>query len=202
MELTSTAFRPLQPAEAGQFASRQYYGGSTRAPRTKRMPALGACVSCRERKSKCDGDRPVCKCCVQRETHCLYELGVNESLSDARRRKNEQIQNELEGLRHLYTSLRSCPMHEALEILHRVRLSPSDTLNQDCLTGLPRPLVQASPYHTQPADPLLTTQEPDTWQPAACHPSQAAKQLGRDTSPFNKPPTHCTLAPNAIVPVR
>ncbi|KAF1923469.1 uncharacterized protein M421DRAFT_425841 [Didymella exigua CBS 183.55] len=152
MESTLTAFRALQPASAAYLASRQQcYHSPIKTPRAKRRPALGACVACRERKSRCDGHRPVCECCVQRDTPCVYELGVNETPSDARRRKKEEMQTELDGLRHLYNSLRSCPEHEAFEILHWVRLSPSDTLTLDCSAGLPHPLAQPHPHHALPA---------------------------------------------------
>ncbi|KAF2125451.1 hypothetical protein P153DRAFT_348622 [Dothidotthia symphoricarpi CBS 119687] len=92
----------------------------------KRTVTLGACVACRKRKSKCDGSRPVCTCCAQKDTECVYELGPNEKPSQAMKRKNEEMQGELLNLRQLYDFLRLRPEHEAQEILRRIRANPPD----------------------------------------------------------------------------
>lgn len=92
----------------------------------KRTVTLGACVACRKRKSKCDGSRPVCTCCSQKDTQCIYELGPNEKPSQAMKRKNEEMQGELSNLRQLYDFLRLRPEHEAFEILRRIRSNSPD----------------------------------------------------------------------------
>ena len=179
-----TAFRPLQPATADCIESRQHWRCPTTASKLKRRTTLGACVACRERKSKCDGNRPVCKSCAQRETDCLYELAPGERPSDARKRKNEQHQSELLGLRHLYDSLRSCPEHKALEILHQIRVSPSDTPVLDCLSGLPRPIAQACPSNAQHTKLRLTTQKAGPSQFAALPSFHSAEGSSRDERHF------------------
>lgn len=109
----------------------------------KRTVTLGACIACRKRKSKvspaltpsvihthtqqCDGSRPICTCCAQKDTECIYELGPNEKPSQAMKRKNEEMQGELSNLRQLYDFLRLRPEQEALEILRRIRNNPSET---------------------------------------------------------------------------
>jgi hypothetical protein len=113
-------FRPLQPAPMDQDAPPpQARPILTQKP--KRTVTLGACVACRKRKSKCDGNRPICTCCVQKDTTCVYELGPNEKPSQAMKRKNEEMQGELSNLRQLYDFLRLRPEHEAMEILKRIR---------------------------------------------------------------------------------
>ncbi|KAF1847944.1 uncharacterized protein K460DRAFT_279354 [Cucurbitaria berberidis CBS 394.84] len=97
------------------------------AQKPKRTVTLGACVACRKRKSKCDGSRPVCTCCVQKVTSCVYELGPNEKPSQAMKRKNEEMQGELSNLRQLYDFLRLRPEQEAMEIMRRIRANPPDT---------------------------------------------------------------------------
>ena len=92
----------------------------------KRTVTLGACVACRKRKSKCDGRRPMCSCCSQKETGCVYELGPNEKPSQAMKRKNEEMQGELSNLRQLYDFLRLRPEQEAMEILRRIRDNPPE----------------------------------------------------------------------------
>ncbi|KAF2191960.1 hypothetical protein K469DRAFT_555285 [Zopfia rhizophila CBS 207.26] len=124
-----TSFRPLQPAPLDQKQQQQPQPQSrpllTQKP--KRTVTLGACVACRKRKSKCDGTRPVCTCCSQKDTECVYELGPNEKPSQAMKRKNEEMQGELSNLRQLYDFMRMKPEQEAQEILRRIRANPPGT---------------------------------------------------------------------------
>ncbi|KAL6706189.1 hypothetical protein ACN47E_005924 [Coniothyrium glycines] len=120
-------FRPLQPAPMDQEPPQQRHSRQPLAQKPKRTVTLGACVACRKRKSKCDGVRPNCTCCVQKDTDCVYELGPNEKPSQAMKRKNEEMQGELSNLRQLYDFLRLRPEDEAMTILKRIRDSPPDT---------------------------------------------------------------------------
>ncbi|KAF1969721.1 hypothetical protein BU23DRAFT_651917 [Bimuria novae-zelandiae CBS 107.79] len=113
-------FRPLQPAPMEEQVP-QPHGKPFLTQKPKRTVTLGACVACRKRKSKCDGTRPICSCCSQKDTRCVYDLGPNEKPSQAMKRKNEEMQDELSSLRQLYDSLRMRPEHEALAILHKIR---------------------------------------------------------------------------------
>lgn len=119
-------FRPLQPAPTDQEAPLHPQSRPVLAQKPKRTVTLGACVACRKRKSKCDGNRPNCTCCVQKDTECVYELGPNEKPSQAMKRKNEEMQGELSNLRQLYDFLRLRPEEEAMEILRRIRANPPD----------------------------------------------------------------------------
>ena len=98
----------------------------TLTSKPKRTVTLGACVACRKRKSKCDGSRPICTCCAQKDTDCVYELGPNEKPSQAMKRKNEEMQGELSNLRQLYDFLRLRPEQEAMEVLKRIRANSPD----------------------------------------------------------------------------
>jgi hypothetical protein len=121
-------FRALQPAPLDEEAPPQPpQSRPLLTQKPKRTVTLGACVACRKRKSKCDGIRPICTCCTQKDTECVYELGPNEKPSQAMKRKNEEMQGELVNLRQLYDFLRLRPEEEAMEILRRIRLNPSDT---------------------------------------------------------------------------
>ncbi|KAF2728171.1 hypothetical protein EJ04DRAFT_109897 [Polyplosphaeria fusca] len=121
------SFRPLQPAPFDQDQALQPQSRPTLTQKPKRTVTLGACVACRKRKSKCDGQRPICSCCSQKDTECLYELGPNEKPSQAMKRKNEEMQGELSNLRHLYDFLRLRPEQEAQEILRRIRATSLGT---------------------------------------------------------------------------
>lgn len=120
-------FRPLQPAPMDQDSPPQAQSRPFLAQKPKRTVTLGACVACRKRKSKCDGTRPNCTCCLQKDTDCVYELGPNEKPSQAMKRKNEEMQGELSDLRQLYDFLRLRPEEEAMEILRKIRAHPPQT---------------------------------------------------------------------------
>ncbi|CAI6295676.1 unnamed protein product [Periconia digitata] len=124
----ANSYRPLQPAPMEEQPTPP--PSQPRAPlvqKPKRTVTLGACLACRKRKSKCDGSRPVCTCCVQKETACVYELGPNEKPSQAMKRKNEEMQGELFNLRQLYDFLRLRPEQEALDILRKIRSEPPES---------------------------------------------------------------------------
>lgn len=120
-------FRPLQPAPMEQEAPPQPQTRPLLTQKPKRTVTLGACVACRKRKSKCDGNRPMCTCCAQKDTECIYELGPNEKPSQAMKRKNEEMQGELSNLRQLYDFLRLRPEQEAVDILMRIRAKSPET---------------------------------------------------------------------------
>ncbi|KAF2021291.1 hypothetical protein BU24DRAFT_18465 [Aaosphaeria arxii CBS 175.79] len=121
-------FRPLQPAPMDQEQPSHPQGRPILTQKPKRTVTLGACVACRKRKSKCDGIRPICTCCTQKDTECIYELGPNEKPSQAMKRKNEEMQGELSNLRQVYDFLRLRPEQEAMEIFRRIRSDPPDSL--------------------------------------------------------------------------
>ncbi|KAH7413792.1 hypothetical protein DE146DRAFT_749992 [Phaeosphaeria sp. MPI-PUGE-AT-0046c] len=121
-------FRALQPAPLDeQLPPQQPQTRPLLTQKPKRTVTLGACVACRKRKSKCDGNRPVCTCCSQKDTDCVYELGPNEKPSQAMKRKNEEMQGELSNLRQLYDFLRLRPEQEAIDVLRRIRVNSADT---------------------------------------------------------------------------
>jgi hypothetical protein len=121
-------FRALQPAPLDEEAPpQQPQSRPVLTQKPKRTVTLGACVACRKRKSKCDGSRPICTCCAQKDTECVYELGPNEKPSQAMKRKNEEMQGELSNLRQLYDFLRLRPEQEAMEIFRRIRSGPADS---------------------------------------------------------------------------
>lgn len=160
-------FRILQPARMDEETSPPHPPSRPLlVQKPKRTVTLGACVACRKRKSKCDGNRPVCTCCTQKDTECVYELGPNEKPSQAMKRKNEEMQGELSNLRQLYDFLRHQPEHEAIEILRHIRAKPLDTpssLRIQELVDLVRhggsstqqaPYHPPSPYQHQPGTPV------------------------------------------------
>ncbi|KAF2200907.1 hypothetical protein GQ43DRAFT_432083 [Delitschia confertaspora ATCC 74209] len=125
--MTQHLFRPLQPAlpvPGVQAANESPERQDSRQPVTikpKRILTIGACAACRKRKSKCDGLRPTCTCCIQKQTPCHYDLGPNERPSQAMKRRNEEIQSEIEDLRTIYDCLSTASEYEAEALLRRMR---------------------------------------------------------------------------------
>lgn len=159
-------FRALQPARMDEESSPPMpQNRPILIQKPKRTVTLGACVACRKRKSKCDGNRPVCTCCTQKDTSCVYELGPNEKPSQAMKRKNEEMQGELSNLRQLYEFLRHQPEQEAMEVLRRIRAStntpPSqriaelaDFARHGGTTMQQSPQLPPSPYQHNPGTPV------------------------------------------------
>jgi hypothetical protein len=148
-------FRALQPAPMDQEPIPQPQSRPILTSKPKRTVTLGACVACRKRKSKCDGNRPVCTCCAQKDTDCIYELGPNEKPSQAMKRKNEEMQGELSNLRQLYDFLRVRPEHEAMEVLKRIRSNSPDVPPSQHIQELAEfvrsgHLLIQQPLHTPP----------------------------------------------------
>jgi hypothetical protein len=130
---------------------------------------------------QCDGRRPICTCCTQKETGCVYELGPNEKPSQAMKRKNEEMQGELSNLRQLYDFLRLRPEHEALEILRRIRTNPPDTS--------PSRRIQEVADFARQGDIVQPSYSPLTSRPA---------DLGH---PLTLPPLRIALDPRGSDPI-
>ncbi|KAK3709951.1 hypothetical protein LTR37_010570 [Vermiconidia calcicola] len=82
-----------------------------------------ACTRCRQKKSKCDGKRPICGRCGKHGVECLYDV-AEEGLT-----RMQNIQRQLESktqehgkLVNLFERLRHSTDNEAANILARLRL--------------------------------------------------------------------------------
>jgi hypothetical protein len=181
-------FRPLQPAPMDQEPSPQPQPKPLLTSKPKRTVTLGACVACRKRKSKCDGSRPSCTCCAQKDTECVYELGPNEKPSQAMKRKNEEMQGELSNLRQLYDFLRLRPEHEALDILMRIRATSPDAPPSQRIQELTESLQRDDHLGQQQSRALSSSPHQETKQPVTLPPLRlaldASTNLGSYSLPF------------------
>ncbi|KAL2752717.1 hypothetical protein ACRALDRAFT_2113171, partial [Sodiomyces alcalophilus JCM 7366] len=71
----------------------------------------------------CDGARPLCHRCAARDEECVYRADVNETASQALKRKHRALQLEHAQYVELFNLLRDRPVDEAQEIFHRIRTS-------------------------------------------------------------------------------
>lgn len=69
-------------------------------PQRKRAPLTSvACQDCRKRKTKCDGQKPVCCNCAKRGRHeCVYDLEPNQSRVAGYKQKIDQQKTTIEEL--------------------------------------------------------------------------------------------------------
>jgi len=96
-----------------------YDGGSSGGGPRRKLAV--ACDACRQRKQKCDGQRPICTPCKSRKTECSYETQPDETRYSAIKRKTENLEKESQAYKELLTSLRVRPEGEAQDLLQRIR---------------------------------------------------------------------------------
>ncbi|KAG9948110.1 hypothetical protein KCU85_g5229, partial [Aureobasidium melanogenum] len=78
---------------------------------TKRTQTKAACLGCRQRKSKCDGDRPSCKMCLERNSKCEYSVEEGKTQQQA-------TKEQLRSYKDVLSLLRSSSPKESEAILH------------------------------------------------------------------------------------
>ncbi|KAK3330184.1 hypothetical protein B0H66DRAFT_48791 [Apodospora peruviana] len=89
--------------------------------RKRRQATTAACGPCRKRKSKCDGHRPKCTTCRERNTDCSFDTNVTETHAQALKRKFNELQSQTSVYERLYDVLRGRSEQEANEVLQRIR---------------------------------------------------------------------------------
>lgn len=80
--------------------------------------------------AQCDGNRPSCRRCVQRDLVCEYDVEAGASRSLSLRRKNEALQGEINQLRELLSRVDHAP---EIEVPGR----PQHSTGTSELPGLP-----------------------------------------------------------------
>ncbi|KAF5562705.1 nitrate assimilation regulatory nirA [Fusarium napiforme] len=82
----------------------------------KRAPTALACESCRQRKVKCNGARPVCSQCRARKSECVYRAAPD---TDYRAKYEALLESHPTAV--VYRAIQTRPRPEALEILRRIQ---------------------------------------------------------------------------------
>lgn len=96
-------------------------GTTSFAPRRRPQTKI-ACTSCRRRKSKCDGQRPVCSLCAgMGRTRCEYDAGPDVTRFAALKTKHEELQRRLSLFEELFRLLSTRSEPESVEIIRRIR---------------------------------------------------------------------------------
>lgn len=121
---------PITPSEASSGS--QSRSSTTLRPgrdgkTAKREQVAAACLECRNKKVKCDAVRPSCGRCTQRKLQCGYDVAEPDTTKlVAARRRNEEMQEQLEGMRELYGYMAERTEEEATRILQMIRAHPDD----------------------------------------------------------------------------
>lgn len=135
---------------------------SEAGPAPKRRKATLACEACRVRKSRCDGNKPQCSNCSQRNERCVYKI-ANAQLSEA----NDYIDSLVARIAELEGQVRQ--QQSDLSAAHTQTLGPlaseaTDRTNE-AATGGGKPglderrAITFAVSHTQ-SDPTLTVTTP------------------------------------------
>ncbi|KAG4261404.1 hypothetical protein FPRO03_11955 [Fusarium proliferatum] len=92
--LMALPYRPIRAAPAKE---------GTTPPRTlvernvaKRSGIIkSACLECRKRKAKCNGQKPICVNCSKYDRTCVYDSDIRESRVKGLQEENQKLQDEL-----------------------------------------------------------------------------------------------------------
>ncbi|KAH7142248.1 hypothetical protein DER46DRAFT_619122 [Fusarium sp. MPI-SDFR-AT-0072] len=123
----SSRYRPLLPNPTPASSSTEDASGSQSQSSLSgliKIPRAGtrtACESCRKKKIRCISGRPMCKCCIETTTDCIYRTNEEEKSILALEGHNSELMTELEQLRELYSMIHSRSTEEAQEIFNRIR---------------------------------------------------------------------------------
>lgn len=91
-------------------------------PVRKRKRTAHACEPCRQRKSRCDGSRPVCDLCKEQGVECYYRDSAITPATKVDRQPLEQLQARLRDMEQMLHRLVSASSREPVP-------SPTSTQN-------------------------------------------------------------------------
>ncbi|KAJ4118707.1 hypothetical protein NW768_010767 [Fusarium equiseti] len=129
----------------------------------KRTSVKTACQACRQRKAKCDGQRPKCSACKAGGRDCEYACHPFEAEAAALKRKHEQLQERVTDHETLYSSLKTKEPHETDEILRRIRAGQDiRTVTEDMPGGNFTKQNNTSTIPRQQKNPLLRNDSANT----------------------------------------
>ncbi|KIW21874.1 hypothetical protein, variant 1 [Cladophialophora immunda] len=104
---------------------------TTGAARRKKK-VTQACVPCRNKRSKCDAQTPVCSACSNRKIKCTYSE-VDGRKGKLKKEEQDALREKTAKLEDIFQSLSSASGQDALTLLQRLQLDPSFGLSQFAL---------------------------------------------------------------------
>ncbi|KAF1947555.1 hypothetical protein EJ02DRAFT_92320 [Clathrospora elynae] len=80
-----------------------------------------ACNACRTKRTKCDGARPCCGTCIDRDSTCKYSPPPAPVLAQSQKKKIEQLQKDKASLYEVLWFLRTKSPDKATALLQHIR---------------------------------------------------------------------------------
>lgn len=117
------ARRPSNPTADG--AESDVSSDQTNRARKKAEPVKSACVQCQKRKTKCSGQRPVCRFCSDRNLTCSWDIGDGLTRTADLKRKLMEATGRSENLDTLVDAMRYGSDEVSTMLLARLRLGTS-----------------------------------------------------------------------------
>jgi hypothetical protein len=115
----SSRRRPSKPTEGAESDASSDQTGRTRK---KAEPVKSACVQCQKRKTKCSGQRPVCRFCSDRNLECSWDIGDGLTRTADLKRKLQEATGRSEDLDTLIHAMRHGTDDVSTMLLARLRL--------------------------------------------------------------------------------
>jgi hypothetical protein len=116
--MNNTDYRPLLPA------TRPRSPPGRPLPKKKRISI--ACDICRTKRTRCDGNRPVCTACIGRGSNCIYTSHDDQGMRPVvLQRENAELRAQVAAFHDIVDLLKSMPADAAQHSLHHV-LTRSD----------------------------------------------------------------------------
>ncbi|KAK7526961.1 fungal-specific transcription factor domain-containing protein [Phyllosticta citriasiana] len=131
----------------------------------KRRCVSTACIACRRRKSKCDGNTPACAACASvYNTDCVYDPGSDHRRKGVYKKDIDQLRTKNSTLETLIQAILNYPEDEVPGLVRQIRTCESlDMVAEQILMkeqGLPNVDEEISPFSDSPpgAQPTFETQ--------------------------------------------
>ncbi|KAM0722859.1 hypothetical protein Q7P37_001057 [Cladosporium fusiforme] len=93
--------------------------------RKKAEPVKSACVQCQKRKTKCSGQRPVCRFCSDRNLECSWDIGDGLTRTADLKQKLVDATGRFDNLDTLVDAMRDGSDEVSTMLLARLRLGTS-----------------------------------------------------------------------------
>ncbi|KAF5974486.1 major facilitator superfamily transporter [Fusarium coicis] len=126
-----------------------------------------ACLECRKRKAKCNGQKPVCVSCSKHDRECVYDSDIRELQVRGLQQANQKLQDELAAAKLLMRQMAngSAQLRGAVSELLEEEKQPSEIselLKSDGTTNLRTDEVDDSRLSSRLNDPILDEVDNDT----------------------------------------
>ncbi|KAF1987221.1 hypothetical protein K402DRAFT_420450 [Aulographum hederae CBS 113979] len=76
-----------------------------------------ACVPCKKRKTKCNGNRPACNTCLSRPTQCYYDMDSEHRWQGGLRKSVKRLEQELEDMKSILPLIAATDKRDAAIVI-------------------------------------------------------------------------------------